>query len=805
MRSRSALRARWRSWLGLAIIVGAAGGFVIAAAAGARRTSSVYTRLLAVTAPFDVALGCPDLDEATTCRDEQRPQHRAALALPEVATGTLVTTAHVPIMTSDGRSLQPEGEVCFGGPGEVDLIGSPERRFGRDINRYLYVAGHAPDPARAEHVALSAVTARRLGIRVGDQLRVTPIDACTEVAEKEWPAPIIVTVTGITLAPTEVQPSSGVYIQSVTASPELLARITGNVVSDRLAAVRLRDGVTVPQYMAAVKNAGLDLVPVIVQRDVTAGIDKSLRPDTVALGFLTTLGAVAALIIVAQILSRQVWSESAAFVPLRALGFTRRDLTAAGAIEGAVIGVIGAACAVAFALAVSPLAPIGRAHDVEPARGVRGDALVFGGGAIAVVVLTALLVAAAAWRVSGSRVRHRKRAPLAVRGTQALECGARMALDTGAGTRSVPVRTGVAGLSIGLLAVFGAVTFNAGLDNLLTNARLVGVNWDAGFFDWQSPDGDPDARPDLEALLPRVQAIDGIARASFATIFPPSEVAMVDKRFETWPISFGTGPHAVRPAVTDGRAPERDNEVLLTRRLLQNLGLHVGDTVVLHGPTTRDAPFTIVGAGPVPAPFKLADGLALTFAGMQRLDKTATPGGLLVDFESGADRTRVTAAMNALGFSPGVGGAFERAPIEFVGLDVRQADLVPQLLAALMAVLAAAILVHLVVTSARLRRHDLATLQAIGFTRRQVRATLAWSATTVTTASLLVAAIVGIVAGRLAWEAYARHLDVVPEAVVPWPETFAISAAALILANLTAIGAGYLAERRSPGRALHAE
>src|SRR5262249_10563298 len=212
-----------------------------------------------------------------------------------------------------------------------------------------------------------------------------------------------------------------------------------------------------------------------------------------------------------------------------------------------------------------------------------------------------------------------------------------------------------------------------------------------------------------------VRAIDGVTRAGYATIFPPSQVPIVDERIDTWPISFSTGPGAVRPTVTRGRAPERDDEVLLTSGLLRKLGLDVGDTVVLHGATTPDAPFTIVGAGPVPAPFKLAEGLALTFAGMQRLDKTATPGGLLVDFEPGTDRARVTDAIGALGFSPGICAGFERAPVEFVGLDIGRADLVPQLLAALMAVLAAAVLVHLGVTGARLRRRELATLQAVGF------------------------------------------------------------------------------------------
>ena len=45
MRLRAELRAGWRSLLGLALVAGLAGGLVIAAAAGARRTDTAYERM----------------------------------------------------------------------------------------------------------------------------------------------------------------------------------------------------------------------------------------------------------------------------------------------------------------------------------------------------------------------------------------------------------------------------------------------------------------------------------------------------------------------------------------------------------------------------------------------------------------------------------------------------------------------------------------------------------------------------------------------------------------------------------------
>jgi len=40
------LRARWRDWLVLTVLIGLAGGAVLAASAGARRTASAYPRFL---------------------------------------------------------------------------------------------------------------------------------------------------------------------------------------------------------------------------------------------------------------------------------------------------------------------------------------------------------------------------------------------------------------------------------------------------------------------------------------------------------------------------------------------------------------------------------------------------------------------------------------------------------------------------------------------------------------------------------------------------------------------------------------
>ena len=54
---RAELRSRWRAWVALTLLVGIAGGVVLAAAAGARRTDSSVGRYHVATRASHVAVG----------------------------------------------------------------------------------------------------------------------------------------------------------------------------------------------------------------------------------------------------------------------------------------------------------------------------------------------------------------------------------------------------------------------------------------------------------------------------------------------------------------------------------------------------------------------------------------------------------------------------------------------------------------------------------------------------------------------------------------------------------------------------
>src|SRR5947208_9669179 len=91
LRFRAELRRRWRAWLVLAALVGFAGGTVIAAATGARRTDTAYDRFLSSQRAVDVLVGCQPADQAAP---DVTPSRCATelMRLPQVLDAVAVTS-----------------------------------------------------------------------------------------------------------------------------------------------------------------------------------------------------------------------------------------------------------------------------------------------------------------------------------------------------------------------------------------------------------------------------------------------------------------------------------------------------------------------------------------------------------------------------------------------------------------------------------------------------------------------------------------------------------------------------------------
>ena len=86
--------------------------------------------------------------------------------------------------------------------------------------------------------------------------------------------------------------------------------------------------------VAAAEATGVDIGILLDQSDMTADVEDGLRTDSTTLWLLAGFAAVAAVVVLGQALTRQVWGGAEDFGTLRALGHTTRDLAAVGAGGG---------------------------------------------------------------------------------------------------------------------------------------------------------------------------------------------------------------------------------------------------------------------------------------------------------------------------------------------------------------------------------------------------------------------------------------------------------------------------------------
>jgi ABC-type antimicrobial peptide transport system permease subunit len=122
--------------------------------------------------------------------------------------------------------------------------------------------------------------------------------------------------------------------------------------------------------------------------------------------------------------------------------------------------------------------------------------------------------------------------------------------------------------------------------------------------------------------------------------------------------------------------------------------------------------------------------------------------------------------------------------------------------------LAAGALVALGLTlaaSVRRRRRDLALLKALGFTRRQLSAAVAWQATVTAVIGAVVGIPIGVVIGRQLWTLFANSLNAVPDPTVPAVSVLLVGLGALVFANVVAALPGRSAARTATALVLRAE
>jgi hypothetical protein len=136
-------------------------------------------------------------------------------------------------------------------------------------------------------------------------------------------------------------------------------------------------------------------IPVVVSTTVGKA-ERAVKPESIALGVFGGIAALAALLIVGQVIDRQLRLGADDLGALRALGADLPMVTLDPLIGilGAVV--LGSLLAAVVAVGLSPLAPIGPVRPFYPTPGVAIDWTVLGlGAAVLAACLGALSVALA--------------------------------------------------------------------------------------------------------------------------------------------------------------------------------------------------------------------------------------------------------------------------------------------------------------------------------------------------------------------------------------------------------------------------
>ena len=797
------LRARWLGWAVLALIVGLAGGVVLTAAAGARRTDSAYPRFLTAYRASDVLVG--------PARSGLGGYDDALASLPGV-------TAIAPIVGLQALPLGPGGKLL----GAATVAAPMDSRFGHTLEIPKMLAGRQPRPDRPDEVMVDQIAARDLHLRVGSRLELGAVAG----PEGSHIRRLSERVVGIMVNRGSIVPVTQLdAVPVIIASHALYLKLAHGIPAFDGTYVKLKPGVTVSAFGSRAQAltrrypATGGQIFVADEAAQAATVERSIRPQAIALALFALALAITALLVVGQVASRQLLAAARDNGALAALGMTRGQLMTAGLIEVAAAAAAGAALACAVAFAASPLMPIGPARLAEPHPGLNADLPVLTAGFAAIVILLLARVAWPAWRLATAR--YARDAGLQGRRSQAAEwlarsgapvsavTGVRLAFDPGQGRTAVPVRSALAGLILSAAAVAAAATFGANLLHLVHTPRLYGQDWDAevdlGF-------GSISAQQ-FEHLTAHVPGLSGWTFGVHGTVQIGGEV------IPAIGLAPGRGPLA-SPTLLAGRPPRTRDEIVLGTSVLRRAGTGIGRPVTVSASGRRAGPAVIVGRAVFPnfgqgsfTPTDLGEGAVVTAATLEP-QATAAAGGrgynfVLLRFAPGPHRAADIAAFNRA-MTPFC--ATVQQPTCVISdqrpngaTNYARIDATPEVLAGILALLGLVVLGQFTLASGRRRRRDFAILKTLGLLRGQLTAVTAWQVTALTLLALLVGLPLGVAAGHWAWGLFAAQVGLSTSAITPLLLVTLTPPCAVLAANAITFPSGRHAAHQNPAAVLRSE
>jgi ABC-type lipoprotein release transport system permease subunit len=782
------------------LLVGIVGAVVLATVAGARRSDSALRRFNDWSRTGNLEINPGSVTSAQLAEFRKTP-----------GLGTLAVL--------DLPAIQPQlGSVrnlAVGVPRDATLGGV--------IDRARVIEGRAANPDAPDEIDAGEGLASLLNLRVGSTV---PFDSWTVAQVRQimstgnfTPAagpPINLHVVGIVRRPLDLGTRGGAG-GVLVLTPAFDRKYGGLIGSFNGMSLRIRTAH--PSDVGRVTAAAEKIwgsSPQFQVQDLaidTTGAGDAIHVLAISLYIFAAIAALAGLVAIAIVLTRELSTIKVEEPMLRAIGATRGQRLAMNGLRVGIIAAAGATIAVVAAIAASPLFPFGIARRADPDPGLHVDWRVVVVGVFALVFVIAAISLIAGWRatriVSSTAARPhylgaRAAESAATSGLPvSMSTGVRLAIDPGRGDKAVPVRSAVLGMVVGVLGLAAVMVFATSLDHLATTPRLYG--WTFGF---QTPSFDPVCDRNDQ----HVGSVAGVA-AMAAVCYENIEVN--GRAVTGWGWTPVRGD--IEPEVVTGRVPRTPGEVALGATTLRATHTEIGSTVVARSPLGSRS-YRVVGEVVFPQftdPQALADGAWFAEAGFDPL--IIPPGGntknsdferfVVGDFAPGVNPASVEAQITKVsqsqfgesGQSPAGG---QQRPVEVDRL--RQTSWFPAALAALLGLLALVAVSHALVTGTRRRRDELGLLKTLGFERGQVRSAIAWQATVLALTGVVVGIPLGVVTGVAIWRAIANSLGVVNGATVPLL-ILTLAPVAIVAVNAVAYFPARRAARIRPGVALRSE
>jgi ABC-type lipoprotein release transport system permease subunit len=262
----------------------------------------------------------------------------------------------------------------------------------------------------------------------------------------------------------------------------------------------------------------------------------------------------------------------------------------------------------------------------------------------------------------------------------------------------------------------------------------------------------------------------------------------------------------IHASVLRGHIVRQPDEVALGPVTLEHLNKRVGQSIELHAENRR-AVFRIVGSMLFPeGDFTYDEGVALTSTGADRLfgnihdnaaiHQVAFAWNHMVDAIA-ADRSLAAIGLPVLTNVT----ALQPTPVK----NLARVEALPRYLALFFGLLAVIMLANAILVTVRLRARELATLRALGITRRASSVIIATYTATVLLVALAVGIPTGLALERRIWTPIADKAHVIVATEPPWSAIVALLFAAVIVGTLVAAVPAWRARQVQPARTLRTE